>query len=609
MFRWLTRMTPTPRLVILSVFIGVIGGLGAKLFLVLIHLVETYFLTPVTGYVMLSVVQAHALGHVVTHSWLWWIPVATTVGGLISGWLVYTFAPEAEGHGTDAAVKTFHRTGGRMRMRVPFIKTVASAITIGSGGSAGREGPTAQIAAGIGAIVGELLKLSDDERRWLVLMGMAAGLSAIFKSPLGTAIFAVEILYSRMAFEGAALVYTMISAAVGYTIIGLFDGFTPLFILPPTVGVGSPVDIIWFALLGVVAGGFGAVMPWMFYGMRDLFRDWKIPNHIKPAIGGAILGLMAIALPMLLGGGYGYMQFALAGGAGLGLWMLFVLSVGKMLALSLTVGSGGSGGVFAPSLYVGAMMGAAFGVILHHFGLHGIPITALAVVGMAAFFAGAARVPIAALVMVIEMTGGYHLIMPTMLAVAISFMVQFYLTRHAKYPTLYEAQVPTPAESPVHRGEFYHAAAELLRREQVTLDRDILSAELQHSLERGEGIPLSRRKEHLYSLQVPPGSSVVGREVRSLGLSDLQVLIVGIIRGDGDIVPHGGTTMQVGDGLLVASDPEHIDAFRLLLKPRASSEMPGSPTALSGEQDLGIIETNPGQAGNDKPKPKPKPGD
>ena len=565
MFRWLTRMTPTPRLVILSVFIGVIGGLGAKLFLVLIHLVKIYFLTPVTGYAMLDVVQAHALGHVVTHPWFWWVPVATTVGGLISGWLVYTFAPEAEGHGTDAAVKTFHRTGGRMRVRVPFIKTIASAITIGSGGSAGREGPTAQIAAGIGAIVGELLKLSDEERRWLVLMGMAAGLSAIFKSPLGTAIFAVEILYSRMAFEGAALVYTMISAAVGYTTIGLFDGFTPLFILPPTTGINSPVDIVWFALLGVIAGGFGAVMPWMFYGMRDLFRDWKVPNYIKPAIGGAILGLIAIALPMLLGGGYGYMQFALEGGAGIGLWMLFVLSVGKMLALSLTVGSGGSGGVFAPSLYVGAMMGAAFGVILHHFGLHDMPIAALAVVGMAAFFAGAARVPIAALVMVIEMTGGYQLIMPTMLAVAISFMVQFYLTRHAKYPTLYEAQVPTPAESPVHRGEFYQAAAELLRREQVTLDRDILSAELQHALERGEGVPLSRRKEHLYSVEVPPGSQVAGREVRSLGLDEMQVLIVGLIRGEGELVPHGGTKLEVSDGLLVAASPDSIGSFRTLI--------------------------------------------
>lgn len=597
MFRWLTRMTPTPRLVILSVFIGVIGGLGAKLFLILIHLVETYFFTPITGLGVLGVSQAHALGHVPSHHWYWLIPVATTVGGLVSGALVYTFAPEAEGHGTDAAVKTFHRAAGRMRARVPFIKTIASAITIGSGGSAGREGPTAQIAAGIGSIVGELLDLSDTERRWLVLMGMAAGLSAIFKSPLGTAIFAVEILYSRMAFEGAALVYTMISAAVGYTVIGLFDGFTPLFILPASAGIGTPIDILWFALLGIVAGGFGAVMPWLFYGIRDIFRAWKIPNHVKPAVGGLIFGLIAIALPPLLGGGYGYMQFALQGGAGIVLWMLFLLSVGKMLALSLTVSSGGSGGVFAPSLYVGAMMGAAFGAILHHFGLHDISIAALAVVGMAAFFAGAARVPIASLVMVIEMTGGFHLIMPTMLAVAISFMVQFYLTRHAKYPSLYEAQVPTPAESPVHRGEFYQAAAELLRREQVTLDQDILTAELQHSLERGEGIPLSRRKEHLYSLQVPPGSPSAGREIRSLGLSDLKVLIVGIIRGDGDIVPHGGTTLQVGDGLLVASDPEHIEAFRALLAPKASGEKPGSPTA-EDEEDMGVIDLGPDKPDN-----------
>src|SRR5699024_163239 len=138
----------------------------------------------------------------------------TTLGGLVAGLLIYWLAPETEGHGTDATLTAFHHNNGRMRLRAPFVKIIASAITLGSGGSGGREGPTAQIASGVGAIAGSAFRLPDDERRLVILIGMAAGLSAIFKSPLGTAIFAVEILYSRMAFEGDALIYTLISAAV-----------------------------------------------------------------------------------------------------------------------------------------------------------------------------------------------------------------------------------------------------------------------------------------------------------------------------------------------------------------------------------------------------------
>ncbi len=575
---WLLKLERTPRLLIMSVFLGIVGGFGAELFLLMLHWGDVYLLGFLGHYQPIDVASAH-LARVAPKPfshWYWLVPVATTVGGLVSGLLVYSFAPEAEGHGTDAAVRAFHRTAGRMRARIPLVKTVASAITIGSGGSAGREGPTAQIAAGVGAIVGALLKLPDDERRYVVLMGMAAGLSAIFKSPLGTAIFAVEILYSRMAFEGGALIYTLIAAAVAYAVAGAFGGYTPLFVLPDHTGMNSPTDLVWFSILGLVAGLFGAVLPTVFYWMRDRFHDLKIPNHFKPAIGGLAVGLVGIALPPLLGGGYGYIQFALAGGAGLAVWFLLLLSLGKILALSLTIGSGGSGGVFAPSLYVGAMLGASFAALLTAFHVTGIDASALGVVGMAALFAGAARVPIASLVMVIEMTSGYHLIMPTMVAVALAFVVQFTLTRRAKYPTLYEAQVPTPAESPVYRDAYYQTAADLLRRQQVTLDRDILTSELQSALDRGEGIPLSRRKEHLYSFTLPPGTPVAGKEVRTLGLGQMGVLIVGLIRGEGEIVPHGGTKLQVGDGLLVAATSETVVPFRAMIAPPKPGGEPAS---------------------------------
>ncbi|HET7569925.1 MAG TPA: chloride channel protein [Gammaproteobacteria bacterium] len=565
---WLLKLDRTPRLIILSIVLGIIGGFGAQLFLLLLHWGDVYILGFIGHYPTIHVAAAHAAGvapEPFSH-WYWWMPVSTTLGGLVVGFLIYGLAPETEGHGTDASLNAFHRNNGRMRARVPFVKTLASALTIGSGGSGGREGPTAQIASGAGAIFGQIFNLPDEERRTVVLIGMAAGLSAIFKSPLGTAIFAVEILYSRMAFEGGALIFTLISASVAYAVIGAFSGYTPLFLLPPSTRVIQPLDLVWFGLLGVLAGALGALMPAVYYRIRDWFAALKIPRYFKPAIGGLAVGLIGIAVPPVIGGGYGYMQFALQGGSGLAMGLLLLFSLGKIVTLSLTVGSGGSAGVFGPTLFIGTMLGASFAALLHLFHIH-IDGSWLAVVGMAAVFAGTARVPIASMVMVIEMTSGFQLIMPTMLAVALAFIVQFTLTRHAKYPTIYEGQVSTPADSPVYRDLFYQTAAELLRRRQVRLDRDILTSELQVALDRGEGVPLRRRGEQLYSVNVVAGTPVAGREVRSLGLAEMGVLIVGLIRGESEIVPNGSTRLQVGDGLLVAATADSIGEFRALVAP------------------------------------------
>jgi CIC family chloride channel protein len=555
-------------LIVICVVLGVIGALGAQVFLFLLHFFDANVLAAIGGYHTINVAAAHRMGAAplpFTHLY-WWLPVSTTLGGLAAGVIIYGLAPETEGHGTDATLTAFHHNHGRMRMRVPFIKTLVSAITIGTGGSGGREGPTAQIASGAGAIIGHLFKLPDDERRIVILIGMAAGLSAIFKSPLGTAIFAVEILYSRMAFESGALIFTLISAAIAYSVTGLFSGFTPLFLLPQSSRALDPLDLVWFSLLGVLAGALGAFMPRFYYGVRDWFSALKVPRMLKPAIGGLAVGLIGIVLPPITGGGYGYMQFVLQGGSGLAVWLLLIFTFGKILTLSLTVGSGGSGGVFGPTLYIGIMLGGTFAGILHL--LH-VPIdgTWLAVVGMAAVFAGTARVPIAAMVMVIEMTGGFTLIMPTMLAVAIAFLVQMLLSRNAKYTTIYECQMRTPADSPVYREMFYQTAADLLRRQEVRLDRDILDRELQATLDRGEGIAVRMRKERLYHLSMPSGSPMAGREVRSLGLADIGALIVGVIRGEGEIIPNGGTRLQVRDGLLVAATEESIQKFRALIEP------------------------------------------
>lgn len=559
---WLFKLDRTTRLGLLSIVLGVVGALGAQTFLWMLATAQSLILLPISGYEDVTVAAASGMSHIALPShWLWLVPAATTLGGLIVGLLVYTFAPEAEGHGTDAGVKAFHQTQGFIRPRILFVKSVASAITIGSGGSAGREGPATQISASIGSIIGGLLRLPADERRYMVLIGMAAGLSAIFKSPLGTAIFAVEILYSTMAFEGSALVFTLIGAAVAYAVTGLFDGWTPLFVLPENVGFSHIENLLWYAVLAVLAGVLGAALPTLFYAVRDAFRRVPIPNHFKPAIGGLAVGVIGIFVPPLLGGGYGYMQFALQGGAGMAVWFMLLLSVGKIVALSLTIGSGGSGGVFAPSLYVGTMLGAAMAAALVYFGVSDVRPTGMAVVGMAAVFAGAARVPIASLVMVAEMTGGYKLIMPAMFAVAISYLVQTQLTRNARYPSLYEAQVPAPENSPVHYETYYRAVAGLLRDRKVKLEQDIFINQLKESLTEGNAIPISAcgGDECLYTLELPADSRIGGQQVRHLGLKD--VLIVSIVRGKQEIIPIGSTEVRGGDLLVIAARPEAMETF------------------------------------------------
>src|SRR5215471_1331697 len=241
------------RLLFYSALIGVVGGLGAQLFVWILNIAERLLLVGIAGYrppepgTLNPDAAAGPFG-------LWLIPLTTTLGGLLSGLLVYTFAPEAEGHGTDAAVEAFHFKGGKVRPIVPLIKVFSSAITIGSGGAAGREGPTAQISVGVGSMLADIVRLPDDDRRVLVLAGMAAGLAAIFRSPLGMAIFSVEILYSGMAFETEALIYTVVAAVVAYAVNGLFVGWSPIFLFPQAAQFNRPAELLGYAALGILAG-------------------------------------------------------------------------------------------------------------------------------------------------------------------------------------------------------------------------------------------------------------------------------------------------------------------------------------------------------------------
>lgn len=427
------------RLVLDSLWLGLVGTAAAQVFLFLLEISQEIFLKGIAGYKPPGLPnEGGTLVEVVGSHGLWLIPVVTTLGGLIAGVLVYSIAPEAEGHGTDSAVKAFHRAGGLIRGRVPPLKMVASAITIGSGGAAGREGPTALIAAGIGSLYATIRKRSDDERKLLVMIGMSAGLSAIFRTPIGAAIFAIEVLYSDMEFETGALLYTMLASVVAYTLNGMVDGWDPLFTVPADLGVSNAADYLEYAALGIVGGLVAALLPVVFYGARDLFASIPIRPHFKPALGGLVVGLMALELPEVLSGGYGWIQRAMDGQMAFNI--LLVLIFAKILAMALTVGSGGSGGVFAPSLFVGAMLG---GVMARAFDQ---PPAGFVLVGMAAVFSGAGRVPIATLFMVTEMTGGYRLLAPAALVVTLSYLVQVTVSTRLKYRSLYEAQVPIRPE-------------------------------------------------------------------------------------------------------------------------------------------------------------------
>ena len=497
---------------------------------------------------------------------LWLIPIVTTLGGLISGLLVYSLAPEAEGHGTDTVVKAFHQASGFLRARVPGLKMLASAITIGTGGSAGREGPTALISAGIGSIYASLGRRSEDDRRLLTLIGMASGLSAIFRSPIGTAFFAIEVLYANMEFDASALLYTMIGSVVAYIVNGWFVGFQPLFQIPQNLTVSSVADYSWYIVLGIFSGLVATILPNMFYLLRDAFHALPGPPHIKPAIGGLLLGLLALALPQVLGGGYGWMQMAIDGKLALGLVVVLVFA--KMIAFGFTVSSGGSGGVFAPSLYVGAMVGSSLAL------LFGKQPAAFAVVGMAAVFGAAARVPIATLLMVSEMTGGYDLLGPAALAVMVSYLVQVGLTTRLKYKSLYEAQVPGRADSPAHHLEQVENVIHLLARRGVILPSTISHLDLRTLVASGIPIDLPDNKQLRIGI-IGPKSPLIGKTVNDLIPEDKgnQQEIVAIFRDGHTIIPHPNVQLMLDDRILMMVGPLYWDKLENFLTPLKPTEI------------------------------------
>jgi CIC family chloride channel protein len=444
-----------------AMLVGAAAGLIGSLFVAGLEILQRVLLEGLTGYLPLK-----AAGELVLDSrptewrpWLLWIVPA--IGALLGG-AVSRLAPETRGGGSDAIIDAFHNQKGIVRRRVPAVKLLASILTLGTGGSGGREGPTMQIGGAIGSIVGRYLNVTERERRLLLVAGTAAGMAAVFRTPLGAALLAVEVLH-RDDFESDALVPSVLASVVAYSVFISFFGEATLFAHAPRypfIPAHLPLYALLAMLISIVASGFLATLR----AVQRLSLRVKVAEWVKPGIGGLALGIFATPLILfigphvgqpgqglgILGGGYGAAQVAITGASWFpagwsGVEILLMLGVAKIIATSLTVGSGGSAGDFGPSLVMGGIFGGAFGraaeLLFHDPRLDP---GAFALVGMGIFYGGLAHVPIASLVMTCELAGSYDLLVPLMLAEGIAFVM-------LRNRSLYHAQVPTRRESPAHR--------------------------------------------------------------------------------------------------------------------------------------------------------------
>ena len=547
----LVRGTPltlnkTSRILLLSILVGVVAGGGAILFNWLLDICKEIFMVGLAHYSPPGLPKEGGalIEHWGPYSRLL-LPLATTLGGLIAGWLVFSFAPEAEGHGTDAVLKAYHHAGGRIRARVPIIKTIASSITIGSGGSGGREGPIAQIGAGFGSILSHILKLDDSERRVLVMAGAAGGIGAIFHAPLGGALFATEVLYNKLEYETDVLVPSILSAVTAYSIVGYVFGFGSLFLTPEDYFT-KPQLLPLYVLLSLISAAGAWLFIKMFYGSASWFKNLPYPQAIKPALAGFAVGLLGLLVPQALDGGYGWLQMIFMNKFTLGALLLIALA--KMVATSLSIGSGGSGGVFGPSVIIGAALGGAVGQAFQMIfpGL-GIDPVHFALVGMAAFFSAAAKAPLSSIIMVTEMTGSYGLLVPLMLT---SFIA--YLTLRPN-ETLYKSQVPERIDSPVHAHEYLRAALLSLEERGMPIPDDVPLPDLARLLDTGQPVLLDPEGEEvMFTLELNNDHPWVGKRIFELDLPP-DVLVISVMREKSDkvVVPRGHTRLEAGDRLVL----------------------------------------------------------
>jgi len=403
-----------------AVIVGLGGGFGAVGFRELISLEND---------LAFNVVGA-GLGHVIG---VLAIVAQLAIGGIIASWIASTFAPEAKGHGVPEVMEAVALRGGKMRPRVIAIKALASATSIGFGGSCGREGPIVQIGSTIGSVLGQLVRAPAPIVRTLVACGAAAGISATFNAPIGGVFFAAEVILGEFAPRSfaAIVVSSVLSAVIGRAYFGDHASFSAA-----AFELVSPYELVFYAVLGVIAAVWATGFVRMLYFFEDRFEEFKIPAWVKGGIGFGLVGVIGIWIPQIFGVGYVSMQQVLDQHVGVD--RALALAIAKPLATSLTLGSGGSGGVFAPSLFTGAFVGDAFGRIVHQlFPLWTAPGAAYGLVGMAALFAAAAEAPMTAILIVFEMSNDYTIILPLMVCVVIATV----LGRRLLGSTVYEMKL------------------------------------------------------------------------------------------------------------------------------------------------------------------------
>lgn len=399
-------------LILIASLIGLGGGLGAIGFRHLIYFFSSGFLW------LASTINALATGEQVTYAILWDVPfwvkiIIPALGGMIVGPLIYFFASETKGHGVPEVMYAVALKRGVIRMRVVFAKMIISGLTLASGGSAGREGPIVQIGSAIGSSIGQLLKVSPSRMKIFVGCGAAAGIAATFNAPVAGMFFALEVILGDFAVGTLSAV--AISSVVATVVARAFDGDMLALMLPQTFHLVSVWEVFTYAGLGLLAAGAAILFVKTLVTSETVWEKFHLPNWLKPALGMAMVGVIGIWFPQVFGVGYESIDLVFAGRLAMG--MMAFLVVMKIIATSLTLGAGASGGIFAPSLCIGAFLGGAYGSLIHQwFPAITAPAGAYAMVAMGAVVAATTNAPITAMLILFEMTGSYMIIVPLMIA-------------------------------------------------------------------------------------------------------------------------------------------------------------------------------------------------
>lgn len=578
-------LRPQVRLWSAAFLVGIVAGLAAIVFFVACQVVVHYALGVGAGYRPMDPNGERPLS---------WLPEITTtlrpvmliviptLGGLVCGLIVFTLAPEAEGHGTDAVITAYHRQL-LIRPIVPLVKLVASAITLGTGGAGGREGPIAQVGAGFGSYLANLLQLSATERRILLAAGMGAGIAAIFRAPLAGALFAAEVLYSSSEFEPEVIMPAALASVVAYCTFGSVFGWMPLFSGLESLSFHDPWLLGPYLILAIAMTFLARLYVRTFYGITDLFHRLRIPRHVKPAIGGGLTGLIAVGLYYALGHdtrafgtlstGYGLLQEAMSWKGAVPATVLLLVALGRIVTTGLTIGSGGSAGVFGSSMVIGGCAGGAVGIVLQQLWPTVVVNPAsFVIVGMAGFFAAAAKTPFSTLLMVVELTTDYGLLLPALWVCSISFLF-------SGPESIYSAQVESRTHSPAHQGSLVLEALSTIRV------RELL------------------RSDHPLSVLHPeePIAAVVDRLGRTLDLAlpvlDADGKLLGVVNLDEQLLkalhpPEDWQTIQVrqvmrADAPRLAPD----DTLERALEQFLQVDLPALPVT-EGPRFLAMIRRN-----------------